>query len=171
VRLEGYSELPILRDCLSHESNEPSPSQPATMSDCRATLRAMTYDLAVFEGDPPADDRAGAAEFRRLYETFMNSDVATSPTDRIAAYAMALLVRYPDIDTDAGVDSPWSSGPLLGEASGPLMSFPMVWSRCEEVSAWAAQLAADHGLNCYDPQQEPATNAGVSGLAVRADVG
>lgn len=37
-------------------------------------------------------------------------------------------------------------------ASGPLMYFPMVWSSCEEVSAWAAQLAYEHGLVCYDPQ-------------------
>ena len=32
------------------------------------------------------------------------------------------------------------------------MYFSMVWSRCEEVSAWAAQLAGQHELNCYDPR-------------------
>jgi hypothetical protein len=25
--------------------------------------------------------------------------------------------------------------------------------RCEEVAAWAAEVAAGHGLNCYDPQR------------------
>lgn len=33
------------------------------------------------------------------------------------------------------------------------MYFPMVWSRCDEVSAWAAEVAEQQGLNCYDPQQ------------------
>jgi hypothetical protein len=64
----------------------------------------------------------------------------------------ALLDRYPDIDTDAGGESPWSTGPLMDEASGPLVYFPMVWSRCEETSQWAVDLAEESGLNCYDPQ-------------------
>lgn len=112
----------------------------------------MSYDLAVWEGDRPANDVAAAAEFERLCGRYMESDDAVEPTARIAAYVMALLDRYPDIGTDDGVDSPWSAAPLMGEARGPLVYFPMVWSRCEEVSAWAVQLANEHGLNCYDPQ-------------------
>ena len=65
---------------------------------------------------------------------FVESEESVGPTARIAAYVAALLNRYPDIDTDAGEDSPWSTGPLLSEASGPLVYFPMVWSRCDEVS-------------------------------------
>ena len=113
----------------------------------------MSYDLAVWEGDRPADDVAAAAEFQSLYERYIESGEPVEPTARIAAYVAALLDRYPDIDTDAGADSPWSTGPLLSEASGPLVYFPMVWSRCDEVSAWAARLADEHGLNCYDPQK------------------
>ncbi|WP_433199832.1 hypothetical protein ACQP00_27695 [Dactylosporangium sp. CS-047395] len=109
----------------------------------------MSYDLAVWEGDRPADDAAGAAEFQRLYGRHAGDE----PTARIAAYVAALLERYPDIDTDDGADSPWSTGPLIGEARGPLVYFPMVWSACEEVSAWAADLAAEHGLQCFDPQE------------------
>lgn len=30
----------------------------------------------------------------------------------------------------------------------------MVWSRCDQVSAWAAEVAEQHALNCYDPQME-----------------
>ncbi|WP_063763923.1 hypothetical protein [Actinoplanes subtropicus] len=114
----------------------------------------MSYDLAVWEGDRPANDAAAAAEFEALYARFVESEESVDPTARIAAYVAALLDRYPDIDTAAGDDSPWSSGPLLREASGPLVYFPMVWSRCEEVSAWAAEVAEHHGLNCYDPQLE-----------------
>jgi len=112
----------------------------------------VSYDLAVWEGDRPADDAAAAAEFRALYARFVEPGETVEPTARIAAYVAALLDRYPDIDSEAGDDSPWSSAPLLGEASGPLLYFPMVWSRCDEVSAWAAELAGQHGLNCYDPQ-------------------
>lgn len=115
-------------------------------------MRAMSYDLAVWEGERPANDLAAAAEFQRLYDRYIDSGEPSAPTPRIAAYALALLDRYPDISTPAGEDSPWSTSPLMNEASGPLMYFPMVGNRCDEVSAWAAQLAAEHGLNCYDPQ-------------------
>jgi hypothetical protein len=114
----------------------------------------MSYDLAVWEGDRPANDVDAAAEFGRLHDRFMASDDAVQPTVRIVGYINALLDRYPDIGTAAGADSPWSTAPLLGEASGPLVYFPMVWSRCTEVSAWAAGVAEAHGLNCFDPQRE-----------------
>ena len=45
-------------------------------------------------------------------------------------------------DDDA---SPWSTGPLVREASGPLMYFPMVYSRAEEVSAFVAHLPWNMG--------------------------
>ncbi|MDG4829058.1 hypothetical protein O7627_07025 [Solwaraspora sp. WMMD1047] len=114
----------------------------------------MSYDLAIWEGERPADNEMAGRMFASLYLRYIDSDDLQPPTDRIRAYAAALLDRYPDIDDDAGADSPWSTAPLANEAVGPLMYFPMVWSRCEEVSAWAAQLAAEHGLVCYDPQLE-----------------
>ncbi|UQU62228.1 hypothetical protein COUCH_24695 [Couchioplanes caeruleus] len=114
----------------------------------------MSYDLAVWEGARPANDAAAAAEFEALYARFVETEGSVEPTERVARYVAALLDRHPDIDTDAGDDSPWSTAPLLNEASGPLVYFPMVWSRCDEVSAWAAEVAEQHGLNCYDPQLE-----------------
>lgn len=112
----------------------------------------MSYDLAVWEGDRPANDFAARAEFQRLYDQYMGSDTPVAPTTRVAAYVDALLTRYPDLTTEAGEESPWSTGPLINEVRGPLVYFPMVWSRCEETSEWAAHLAKEHGLNCYDPQ-------------------
>jgi len=32
------------------------------------------------------------------------------------------------------------------------MYFPIVWGRCDDISAWAAQLAHEHCLVCYDPR-------------------
>ena len=117
-------------------------------------MAGVSYDLAVWEGDRPSDDGAAALEFQRLYDRYVASDDPVEPTPRVTACVIALLDRYPDIDAAAGEDSPWSTGPLMGEARGPLVYFPMVWSRSEEVSAWAADLAEQHQLNCYDPQRE-----------------
>ncbi|GAA3291088.1 hypothetical protein GCM10020218_063160 [Dactylosporangium vinaceum] len=113
----------------------------------------MSYDLAVWEGDRPAGDAAAAAEFERLYHRYIEPDEVVPPTPAIAAFVQALLGRYPDRGTHGGGDSPWSAGPLLKDAAGPVIYFPIVWQRCEEVADQAAQLAEEHGLHCFDPQQ------------------
>jgi hypothetical protein len=111
----------------------------------------MSYDLAVWEGDRPSDDVVAAARYESLMEQ-MESGELGDPTPRIRAYVNALLARWPDIDE--AEDSPWASSPLMGEASGPLVYFPMVFSRADEASTFAAGLARDHGLVCFDPQME-----------------
>jgi hypothetical protein len=124
----------------------------------------VSYDLAVWEGDQPTDDVVAMAEFQRLYDRYMGSAAPTEPTPRIAAYVAALLARFPDIGTEGGEDSPWATAPLMGEARGPLVYFPMVWSCCVKASAWAARLADEHGLHCFDPQwkklRTPAPDSG-----------
>jgi hypothetical protein len=112
----------------------------------------VSYDLAVWEGGQPASDAAALEEFEQLYERYIGSRDLVPPSPRIAAYVRALLARYPDINDEAGEDSPWADGPLMGDASGPLLFFPLVYSQCDEASAWAAQLARKHGLVCYDRQ-------------------
>ncbi|MEV4511576.1 hypothetical protein AB0K00_21695 [Dactylosporangium sp. NPDC049525] len=87
-----------------------------------------------------------------MYDLYMGSDSPVAPVTRVAAYVDALLDRYPDLGADVGRDSPWAAGPLINEARGPLIYFGMVWSRCEETSEFAARLAEEHGLICYDPQ-------------------
>jgi hypothetical protein len=130
----------------------------------------VSFDLAVWEGERPADDGAAAAEFTRLYERYLASGEAAAPTAAIAAYVTALLDRYPDRGAAAGVDSPWSTGPLMGDASGPIVYFPIVWSRSEEIAAWAASLAEEHGLNCYDPAEGATSHPAGPAVAFRADV-
>ncbi len=53
---------------------------------------------------------------------------------------------------DVEDSSPWSTGPLIDEASGPLIYFAMRWSMAEEASAYAADLARSMDLVCFDPQ-------------------
>lgn len=114
----------------------------------------MSYDLAVWEGERPADDKAARQAFINLYGRYVDTDVEHPPHERIADYVAALLERWCDLTEDEEDTSPWSTGPLIGEASGPLVYFPMRWSMAEEASAYAATLADSMGLICFDPQQK-----------------
>ncbi len=108
----------------------------------------MSYDLLVWEGDRPANDEDAAELVPSLCEQYLEES-PLPPTPSIAAYVQALIERYPELDVDD--NSPWT-GPLLSDASGPIVSIPIRWDRQEDASAWAAQLAHDHGLVCFDPQ-------------------
>ena len=113
----------------------------------------MSCDLAVWEGELPADDGAVGVVYDQLYAAYMEGE-ELPPTPRIRAYVLALLKRWVDMPDDERDVSLWSAGPLMDEASGPFVYFTMRYSMCEEVSAEAARMAADHGLVCYDPQWE-----------------
>ncbi|MEU3619451.1 hypothetical protein ABZ725_45255 [Streptomyces sp. NPDC006872] len=113
----------------------------------------MSYDLAVWEGEQPADDKTAGRAFTDFFDRYLDSEVGHPPTERIAAYVAALVERWGDVTDDLEDASPWAAGPLIGGAGGPLVYFPMSWSRAEEVSAWAAALADSMGLVCFDPQQ------------------
>jgi hypothetical protein len=114
----------------------------------------VSYDLAVWEGKQPDSDEAASAVYRDFREQYIEADVHHEPSPRIRRYAEALLARWPDIDNDAGKASPWASAPLIGEAIGPLIYFPIVYSQADQASAFAATLAWAHGLVCYDPQRD-----------------
>ncbi|WP_372347452.1 hypothetical protein [Streptomyces sp. KL116D] len=65
-----------------------------------------------------------------------------------------LLERWCDITEDDEDTSPWSTGPLIDEASGPLIYFAMRWSMAEERrSAYAVAAAESMGLVCFDVQR------------------
>lgn len=111
----------------------------------------MSYDLAVWEGERPLDDAEAGAIYDELYERYLESqDTVVPPSPRIDAYVETLVERYPD-DVPR---SPWASPPVIDEASGPIVYLLMTYSRAEDVSAYAAALAREHGLICFDPQEE-----------------
>ncbi|MFB7124097.1 hypothetical protein [Kitasatospora sp. NPDC056273] len=115
----------------------------------------MSYDLAVWEGERPADDAAAGRCFDDLYERYLGTDEENlPPTERIAAFVAALLERWPDLAEDEDDTSPWSTGPLIGEASGPLIYFPVRWSMVEEACVHIAKVASSMGLTCFDPQSQ-----------------
>jgi hypothetical protein len=119
----------------------------------------MSYDFAVWEGERPEDDAAATKYYMDHINAVMDTDeppdiINEPPTPRIRAYVEALLERWPDIDTEEGSNSPWADGPLLSMAWGRFIYFPMGWSVAEEASAFAADVAQQHGLICYDPVRE-----------------
>ncbi|MGA5641074.1 hypothetical protein [Streptomyces sp. CS081A] len=114
----------------------------------------MSYDLAVWEGEKPADDKTARQVFNDLYDVYIDSGVEEPPSERIAAYVAVLLERWCDLTEDEEDTSPWSTGPLIGEAGGPLIYFPLRFSMAEEASAYAAAVAESMGLVCFDVQQD-----------------
>ncbi|MFF7197338.1 hypothetical protein ACFZAM_26990 [Streptomyces sp. NPDC008079] len=90
--------------------------------------------------------------YDELYERYLESDdVVAPPAPRIVAYVEALVARYPD-----GIDRSivWASTPVINEASWPIVYLTMSYGKAEEVSEYAAELAREHELVCFDPQGE-----------------
>jgi hypothetical protein len=115
----------------------------------------MSYDLAVWEGAQPGSNGEAAEIFERLMER-RDAGAAgeTEPSLRIRAFVEALLKRWPDITDDEGEDSPWADGPLMSNAFGDAVYFSMSLGLADKVSDYAARLARERGLVCFDPQTE-----------------
>jgi hypothetical protein len=120
---------------------------PTTLSraSARGQDQGVSFDLCVWDGPMPEDDRAAAREYEAVMAEL--GDPRT-PTAAIREYVEALTERWPE---DAP-DSPWAAGPLLEEASGRVVYFAIAWSAADEVPPVAASIAAELGLVCYDPQ-------------------
>ncbi|MFB7233979.1 MULTISPECIES: hypothetical protein [unclassified Streptomyces] len=114
----------------------------------------MSYDLAVWEGDRPTNDKAAGKAFSDLYDRYLEGEAKEPPAERITAYVAALLGRWCDITETEDETSPWSVGPLIDGASGPLVYFGLAWDRAEEASTFAAAVANSMGLICFDVQQD-----------------
>ncbi len=116
-------------------------------------LLLVSYDLAVWEGPQPATDADGEVTFENLFRRYLDGDWPTEPVAHVAAFAEALLKRWPE-DSE---NSPYPSGISV---SGPIAYIALSYSRAGEVSLYSAELAARFGLVCFDPQMRrvrPAT--------------
>lgn len=112
----------------------------------------MSYDLTVWVGERPADDEAADEQYEEVMELLEEAadepDDAAAPSPRIRAYLDALVQKWP---YDAP-DSPWAVVPLTDDAAGDAVLITLVSRRSDKASDFAAGLAAEHGLVCYDPQ-------------------
>jgi len=66
----------------------------------------MSYDLAVWEGERPADDKIAGRVFDDLYDGYIKSELKELPSKRIAAYVTALLERWCDLTEEEEDTSP-----------------------------------------------------------------
>lgn len=120
----------------------------------RCHRHGMTFDLAVWEGPRPDSDAAAASIYAQLMGRLESEEETPPPSPAIRTFVDTLLARWPDITEDDGDDSPWADGPMIGNASGDAIYFSMIWSMAAEAAAFVAQVAAEQGLVCFDPQSE-----------------
>jgi hypothetical protein len=126
----------------------------------------MSWTMAVWDGPTPGSDAEARATFEALHEQWLGkghveqmmkalggdrSGVA-QPSASIASYVDALLARFPDLGSPGSDLSPWSDGPLIDNAAGPVMKFGFGHGLTQLGAPVAARIAAERGLVCFDPQ-------------------
>lgn len=118
----------------------------------------MSYDLAVWEGRRPSTGADAAAEYEErmdaMERALQGSDEPAPPTAGIRAFVEEALARYPELADDSGPECPWASAPLIEEAVGDFIYFPMTFSGAEYARDVIADIAHARGLVCFDPQVE-----------------
>jgi hypothetical protein len=109
----------------------------------------VSYVLAVWDGDMPADNAQAAIEYQRLIE--LTEDREIPPTPKVRRYVQALLTRWPEEGDEA---RPWSDGPLMNNATGPLFEFGLSTFLGEQPFVYCQDLAREHGLVLFDLESE-----------------
>lgn len=133
------------------EGGRPHKYRAAAARSC-ATVRLVSYDLAVWAGPRPSDDAAALTQYERRASAAELSDEPPSPV--IDAFLTSVLSRYPDQDDEDAEYGPWATGTLREDAHGDFAHVTTVPGTPTDVLLWIAQTAAAHGLVCYDPQIE-----------------
>ena len=111
----------------------------------------MSADLAVWH----ADTELSVDEAQDLYQRLCKGKLVPSEHHAsIDAFYGDLCKRYPEIDTiseDEASESPWS---CAHDRSGSHVIMCMTFGdHLEEAAQFVIDLAATHGLVCYDPQE------------------
>ena len=112
----------------------------------------MSYNLAVWQGKRPKTNAEAKKTFETLFAKHQEAEKSPAATPKTRRYVRVLLAKYPDLDDDNEETCPWSDSPLINNATGPILYFAMVFSKAKTASAFAAKLAKEHGLVCFDPQ-------------------
>lgn len=109
----------------------------------------MSFDLHVWHEPEPISAELAQAKLDR-WDAGEPGAFQAHPA--VPALLAALLDRFPPLESlsDADADrGAWSMTPDPDEA---MLALSCVWSRADEVRQAVTQLAAEHGLVCYDPQ-------------------
>lgn len=108
----------------------------------------MSYEFAVWDGPQPLSNAHAASECQRLSE----ARAQEPPSPAIRAFIDALLAVHPDLDRPGGDTSPWTDGPLLAHAEGPLAYFGVKPEQVDELVELVENTANTMKLVAYDPQ-------------------
>lgn len=124
----------------------------------------MSYNLAVWEGEHPRNDEHAVDVFEALRSLYRDDD-AVAPSPGIKRYVEAMKSRWPGPTAKPDDPSPFASGSLMENVSGPLIFFGIRQEVVIEVGSDAAYVARKLGLVCYDPQHKRL----ITGSPVTAD--
>ena len=114
----------------------------------------MTYDLAVWEGRRPLLNRTAATTFLKLLAQLGEAAASTPASPAIADFVADVVSIWPDLGSPGDENSPWASGPLIGEASGSFIYVPLTPSAADAAVPVLSRIAQKRRLVCYDPQAE-----------------
>lgn len=110
---------------------------------------AMSYDFALWESHEPLEDEDAGRIYAGLIKAGQSDGVQAS--DKIVRVANELTGRWPDPPAGREDESPWSA-PI--EASPSHLIVAIVPSRLWDVWPVLGELAKQHELVMYDPQQQ-----------------
>ncbi|GAA1721710.1 hypothetical protein [Nonomuraea bangladeshensis] len=108
----------------------------------------MSFDLAFWRQDSPPDQQEAAQVYDKLADG-LEGVVEESPA--IEAFYQAVISTFPDLAEDNMHESPWSSPMYVTQEC---VVVAISWSHAAEVSPILLDLAAEHGLTAYDPQDQ-----------------
>jgi hypothetical protein len=120
-------------------------------------LNPLSYDLAVRHTAQRLSDADASKSYGDLCDSNVEG-VAANPA--IEAFYDELTARHPEIDDipEEEIDNtdlcPWS---IAFDRSPGRLIMPCVWSKAEYVDGLIRELAAEHGLAVFDPQQDKVT--------------
>jgi hypothetical protein len=112
----------------------------------------MSFELAVWYEPVPISVATADEKYGRLCE--QDGEEGAVPRPEVAAFYRDLVDRYPELDSltaeEAEEHSPWTAELGVAESS-VLMS--VIWRYSQQVLDFVRELAAQHGLVCFDPQE------------------
>ncbi|WP_285577339.1 hypothetical protein [Actinoallomurus iriomotensis] len=121
---------------------------------CTDEGREVSFELGVWREDGPVTAEDAGDRYEQVAE---QEPPGGEPDQQVAAFHQELTSRFPDLDDlpDEDDSSPWMDYLDLS-ADGVFMK--IAFSRVEEMVPYVIELAAEHGLVCYDPQEHVVHN-------------
>jgi hypothetical protein len=125
----------------------------------------MSYALVVWEGKYPSSVEEATATYQDLAARYGGGysfemlgkprPPRVEPLAAISGFVKALLDRWPDLGEPGDEDSPWADGPMINDASGPIICFALNVDGMPEGIPFVVEQAEQRGLVCFDPQGPP----------------